>query len=126
VACRDGCAWRLATACLPGLAAAAVLAWAVTPWLAPAGAGVAALVWRRGPPAAPALAWDGRAWRLDGDPVEPPAIVLDLGGWMLLAFAGRRWAPVSAATAGADWPALRAALYAGAAPADAPQRSGPP
>lgn len=126
VACRDGGAWRLVTAGLPGLAAAAVFAWGLSPWLAPAGAFVAALVWRQGPPAAPALGWDGRGWRLDGDPVAPPTIVLDLGGWMLLALAGGRWAPLSPAAAGGDWPALRAALHAGGQPTDAPQRSRPP
>jgi hypothetical protein len=126
VACRDGGAWRLACACLPGLAAAALLAWALAPGFAPAGALAAAWVWRQGPPAAPRLGWDGRGWWLDGAPTGAPTIVLDLGGWMLLAFAGGGWAPLSAAAAGADWPALRAALHAGVAPADAPPRSRPP
>ena len=122
LACRDGGAWRTATAALHGAAAAAVLAWLGAPALvvAPAAALAAALAARR-PPPAPTLDGDGRTWRLDGDRIDPPAIVLDLGGWMLLALPGRRWAPVSPAGAGPAWPALRAALYCIPSPLDRPE-----
>ena len=122
LACRDGGAWRSATAALHGAAAAVVPAWLGAPALvvAAAAAAAAALAARLRPPT-PTLGWDGRTWRLDGDRIEPPVVVLDLGGWLLLALPGRRWAPVSPAGAGPAWPALRAALYSSASPPDRPE-----
>lgn len=132
--CRDGGAWRAVVAALQGLAAAVLLAWSFTPWAAPAGMLVAVFGWRLAKRDAPRLAWDGRAWTLDGAPVRP-VIVLDPGVWMLLAFdtignsgastasgatvpSGRwrrrwrrRWAALSPAAGPAAWPAMRAALY---------------
>jgi hypothetical protein len=128
--CRDGGAWRAVVAALQGLAAAVLLAWAFTPWAAPAGMLVALFGWRLAERDAQRLAWDGRAWTLDGAPVRP-VIVLDPGVWMLLAFdtiadsgssgatptpglsghKRRRWAALSPAAGLAAWPAMRAALY---------------
>jgi hypothetical protein len=111
----DGGAWRWAAVVLHAAAAAALLAWRVEPWTMPAAfgllvAGAAALRVRAGR----RLVWDGRAWALDGRPVQAE-IALDLIGWMLLLLrdeAGRRhWLPLSPARAGAAWPALRAALF---------------
>lgn len=122
--CRDGGAWRAVVAALQGLAAAVLLAWAFTPWAAPAGLLAALVGWRLAERDAPRLAWDGRAWTLDGATVRP-VIVLDPGVWMLLAFDAvgtsgasglssrrrRRWAALSPAAGPAAWPAMRAALY---------------
>jgi hypothetical protein len=129
LACRDGGAWRRSLAILHGLAAAALVAWLLP--AGPAATGVlaaaagllaAAAAGRRGSgPAAPRLGFDGRAWRVDGQPASPPRIVLDLGGWMLLHLGRRCWAPVSVAGAGAPWPALRAALYSSPPPLDRPE-----
>jgi hypothetical protein len=117
---RDGGIWRLVCAALPGLAAAALLAWALPPATALAGLLVAAACWRWQRVAAPELRHDKAGWQIDGAPVAAPAIVLDTGGWMLLAFAGARWVAVSPAGAGPAWPALRAALYSSASPQDGP------
>lgn len=125
--CRDGGAWRAVGAALQGLAAAVLLAWALTPWAAPAGLLAALVGWRLAERDVPRLAWDGRAWTLDGATVRP-VIVLDPGVWMLLAFDAvgtsgtsgasglssrrrRRWAALSPAAGPAAWPAMRAALY---------------
>jgi hypothetical protein len=114
---RDGCdggAWRTAVALLHGLAAAAVLAWALAPMWAVLGLLVAGLVWRVAATPSPRLVWDGRAWQLDGAEAQP-AIALDLGGWILIRVhaAGRRhWLPLSPAADPAGWVALRAALHA--------------
>jgi len=118
----DGGAWRWVAAGLHGLAAAALLAWWPTHWTALAALVlilVALRTWRR-TPAAQRLAWDGRAWQLDGRPVRP-TVALDLGGWMLLQLRGAdpdsSWLALSPARAAGVWPALRAALHA--APAQA-------
>ena len=61
------------------------------------------------------LAWDGRAWSLDGR-AGSVDVMLDLGPWMLLRFdAGRgatsRWLPLPLAKAGAAAHRCRAALH---------------
>ena len=82
------------------------------------------------------LRWDGRSWRLGraGAPADEASagelrVVLDLGPWMLLAFApaGRRrrrpiWLPVQRHGLETHWHALRCALSAPGAvsPADRP------
>ncbi len=128
VRCNGGPAWHLAQALLPATAAAALAAWVLghsglTP--APAagvGLAVAALAWRLTPQRAVLLAWDGQTWLADGQPVRV-AVMLDVGAWLLLRLRperGRgRWQPVWAAETGPALHALRCALYARAADADA-------
>ena len=145
VRCGDSLAWRAAQALLPGLAGAALAAWAgghlqagaaaQVALAAGAGAAAAALAWRGAGCPARALAWDGRAWTLDGREAEV-AVAIDLGRWMLLRhrapgrgpapweWQGRwQWLAASAAEAGPAWHGLRAALHArpGPAPALPPQ-----
>jgi hypothetical protein len=70
------------------------------------------------------LGWDGSTWRLgrpggEGQPGQA-ALMLDLGGWMLVRFTpdpalqqarrGACWLPLSVRDAAAAWPALRVAL----------------
>lgn len=73
------------------------------------------------------LRWDGQAWHLSrpDHQAEPAAVgrvavALDVGDWMLLRFEStplstapaRRWLPVSRATIGPSWHALRCAAHA--------------
>jgi hypothetical protein len=121
VPARDGGGWRWVRTALPGLATATLLAWALHPAAAVGGLMVAALCWQRaGRVDVPELRHDKTGWSLDGAPMAAPAIVLDTGGWMLLALTDARWVAVSPAGAGAAWPALRAALYSSASPQDGP------
>lgn len=135
--CDDGGGWRAVCAVLNGLALAVLLQWAlqwgwpgqVRPGAATAIvatsalAGLALVAWqlRRARPT-PGLAWDGRQWHWLARGAASQAcrvdVVLDLGGWMLLAVqplghdgrpGPRRCWPVGALMAA---PA-RAALYAG-------------
>lgn len=60
------------------------------------------------------LAWDGRAWALDGMPGEV-AVMIDTGGWLLLRFqsaAACRWLSLRPARCGAPAHLARAALQA--------------
>lgn len=73
------------------------------------------------------LRWDGQVWHL-GRPdrqaesvaVGQVAVALDFGDWMLLRFestplstaGARRWLPMSRATIGPSWHALRCAAHA--------------
>jgi hypothetical protein len=126
VVCRDGGIWRAATGLLHGWAIAAVLAWGLgwigvrwTPLVVAAVvlAALAGASWSmRQPAALSSLAWDGQAWRLDEAAVARVAVMIDLGGWMLLAIepedGARRWCALSAAATGPAWRALRSAVFA--------------
>jgi len=78
----------------------------------------AALLGRRlGPRGRAVLAWDGRRWHCDGQP-GTVAVHLDLQHTLLLrwvpeAGGGRRWLLPHRAGSGAQWQALRVALFAG-------------
>ena len=126
VICSRAGAWRGALALLPGLAAAALVAWALGHLQRPAwpallvAVPVAVWAWRRARPQAVTLAWDGQRWSADGSPGHLD-LMIDLGPWMLLRLRpdkpARRsvWLPVSPVDAGAAWHALRAAVYSLAA-----------
>jgi len=71
------------------------------------------------------LGWDGSQWRLQWPGSDSQAgrvaLMLDLGGWMLVRFTpeaagragrGRVWLPLWRRDAAADWQLLRVALYA--------------
>jgi hypothetical protein len=114
-------------------AAASVAAWwAAAQWHAPDGwsalgslvAGLAAVALARRHVVEPAhrLGWDGSGWSLAKPGSEvlagQVALMIDLGGWMLLRFrpegAGRRgstWLPMSERSAAGTWHALRVALH---------------
>jgi hypothetical protein len=99
----DGGAWQRTTACLEGLAVAALTAWAAglargqfdradpwsahaLGWLACAVGGLwAAWRWHRPSPSASPLRWDGQFWRW-GDLVGRATIAVDLEAWMLVRF----------------------------------------
>ncbi len=131
VVCHDGGIWRAATGLLHGWAAAALLAWSLRalelatsplPMAAIATVALAAAAWsmrRLGGPSS--LAWDGQAWRLDDQAVARIAVMIDLGGWMLLAIeldgGPRRWRALSAAATGPAWRALRSAVFSPGPPA---------
>jgi len=79
----------------------------------------------RRPPCA--LIWDGAAWAVElprlGRHTGQVALMLDLGGWMLVRFTPDRppgpiaiWLPLSSRDAAASWPALRVALHSTRAP----------
>jgi len=128
VRCAGGAAWRLFQAAMPGLAAAVAAGWAVLTLdahaaaiaavvAAAAGTLTVTLAWWRRAPVVVQLRWDGACWTVD-DTVGALDVMIDLGAWMLLrlrpAGPGRpRWVAVAAAEAGPQWPALRAAAYAG-------------
>ena len=126
VVCHDGGVWRAATGLLHGLAIAAVLAWGLgwieVTWspftvVAIVLAALAGAWWSTRRPAAPSsLAWDGQAWRVDEAAVARVVVMIDLGGWMLLAIdredGSRRWCALSAAATGPAWRALRSAVFA--------------
>jgi hypothetical protein len=82
-------------------------------------AGTLALQRLSGPPQG--LRWDGTEWQLGIAPgtglAGQTAVMIDLGGWMLLRFqaaAGRPvfWLPVSRRCSPHEWHGLRAALFA--------------
>ena len=124
VICSRAGAWRGAQALLPGLAAAALVAWALGHLQRPAwpalfvAVPVAVLAWRRARPQAVTLAWDGQRWHADGCPGSLQ-LMIDLGPWMLLRLRPDDparpavWIPVSAADAGAARHALCAAVHSG-------------
>ncbi len=129
VRCTGGLAWRSVQTLLPAAAAGVLVVWASTlgaPRAQPATSLVFALAasaavlaglvaWRRSAQPSTLLVWDGQQWLADTVPVAP-AVMMDLGGWLLLRLrgcAGRSgWLAVSASDAGAALHALRAALYA--------------
>ena len=83
------------------------------------------------------LLWDGTQWLLEG-PADgaqrwpcKPRVTLDFGAWMLVCCHGAprrfRWQALRAATNGAQWSAMRAAVYSRPLPAaDAPMRAAQP
>ncbi len=116
-----GPGWRAVQTALPALAAASLAAWGLAHFEQPAWPawGPALLVgvgaWRATSPQARELRWDGQTWSLDGT-AGRPAVALDLGVFLLIRLRTEppfrdRWWAVTAAEAGAAWPALRAALY---------------
>ncbi len=121
VTASGGRPWQATQAVLPALAVAALAAWALQ-WLdgpvwlsAPMALLTGAVAWPTARPQAADLRWDGANWSVDGQPGRL-AVALDLGGFLLLRLRpprpGReRWLAVTAAEAGAAWPALRGALY---------------
>ncbi len=143
VRCTGGAAWRLLRTLLPALAAAVFVAWlflhaewpASRAWLAAAVVGgvVAAMGWWRTAPRTAALAWDGQQWTVDGV-VGRLAVMIDIGPVLLRLQPGTggaraaRWLAVTAADAGAQWGALRAALYSYSRPPDSatPRRPADP
>ena len=67
------------------------------------------------------LRWDGTDWQLDITPgavlAGQAAVMIDLGGWMLLRFQAAAggpvsWLPVSRRRSPHEWHGLRAALFA--------------
>ena len=91
-------------------------------------AGLVAAIVARGALSEPALrlAWDGSAWRLQPPRGEGPAgrvaLMLDLGGWMLVRFTpssagrwawgGATWLPLCRRDVASAWPTIRVALHA--------------
>ncbi|ODU10737.1 MAG: hypothetical protein ABS84_01815 [Rubrivivax sp. SCN 71-131] len=129
MSCGRSALWAGGVAALVATALATVPAWLA--WHAGAGAAALGLtllgaalppgtwVWRtlaRAPRRL--LAWDGRAWQLDGAPGRPERMI-DGGGWMLLRWhdetGGTRWLPLVTRTCGASAVLARAALLAHAA-----------
>jgi hypothetical protein len=125
VLCR-GRAWLFLQAVVMALSAAIAAAWVVQHLgasAAAAGCAAAAVAVAvalvsartlRHPPVQ--LQWDGSQWLADGRPVAM-ALMLDLGSALLLRWrpavpARSAWLSVSAREAGANWHALRTALYA--------------
>jgi hypothetical protein len=123
--CDGGLAWRALQSVLPGLAAAVMTGWIgahagwpVARWLPLAlltGTAAGLLAWRLARPRQTELRWDGQAWSADGTKGRLD-VMLDLGGWLLVRLRPRspgavRWVAVSAAEAGGQLHALRAALY---------------
>jgi hypothetical protein len=118
------------------------MAWLLMHWQLPAWPALstlpllAAVLWWRQPSAGCDLVWNGQTWTADGAPSRVE-VVFDMGSWLLLRLrpegipakvARWRWIPVAAADVGADFHALRVAVY-GALPANppesAPLRGGP-
>ena len=138
-----GGAWRAVQSGLVALTTAILVTWlaqtslvgtslpSLAPWAAPILALMAgASAWRlvSGPPER--LGWDGSVWRFEPAAgaalAGEAAVMLDLGGWMLVRFraeAGRPvvWRALSREAAAGDWHGLRAALFA-ARPAPAVRR----
>jgi len=105
--------WLLRLAGWAGMSVAGVSA--TVGWLA------GALVWWRLSGPLQGLRWDGTEWQLDiasgAALAGQAAVMIDLGGWMLLRFqavAGRPvfWLPVSRRRSPHEWHGLRAALFA--------------
>ena len=144
--------WQAIQACLGVASAAVATYWAgahlglpgpglmLASVVIAAGAGIVAGRWPADEPAW--LAWDGVAWSLQpqGGEALPgqPALMLDLGHWMLVRFvfvpttAGTRptvrWLPLSRRDAGGAWPALRVAVHhhrTAAHPPGGPHPAGP-
>jgi hypothetical protein len=136
-------AWRWFQAALLALAAVALLAWmgqhlgfGEAAWVVAllGGAIAAKLGWALSGTPGARLRWTGSEWllRLQGvteTPVAAPAVMVDLGGWMLVRVgtAGRRarWLTVSRHGAAAGWPPFRAAVYSNASgfsPRSTPER----
>ena len=122
---------RGGVALLAGLAAASSAAWALGhagvagAWGLLAAVPGAALGWALGPHGRAELTWDGAAWTCDGA-AGAVSVQLDLQRLLLLRWQPRaagaaRWLLADAAAAGAQWHALRVALFAGRpeAPTDA-------
>ncbi|WP_298231525.1 hypothetical protein [uncultured Azohydromonas sp.] len=110
--------------------------WLQAPPLAALGAAVvvallmAGLLWRRSGVAACALTWDGAQWWLLARGESAPRagrvqLMIDLGAWLLLRFravqgdARGHWLALSQARHCPHWHALRCALYAHGAAANA-------
>ncbi len=126
VLCSGAGAWRGLRALTPGLATAAVVAWAVghaqqpglsAPWVAvPTALLVACWAWWQARPAPLRLSWDGQTWAADGA-AGRLEVMIDIGPWLLLRLRINEpapadlWIPVSAADTGPAMHALRAALY---------------
>jgi len=127
-------AWSLINAGLAGMAAAALLLalamhWgAQVGWAAPAVPLLMSLWWHWSGPADGHLRWDGQAWQLQAQPDDEIAVcvkvALDFDSWLLLRLVGpgRRSAlaphylALSRRRHAAQWPLLRATLYAEQAP----------
>ena len=122
VRCLSSALWRWVQVIIPALACTAVAAWLLghvqrSAWpalmLTPA---VAWLAWRRVPSMAVALDWDGQNWTAQGR-VGAVEVMIDLDRWMLLRLLpdaqsqGRVWIALSRRDVGAQWHALRAAVY---------------
>ncbi|MCW5632628.1 MAG: hypothetical protein KIT17_04760 [Rubrivivax sp.] len=128
--CPPSRSWQVLCMALGSIAGAAFAGWAAGHLeLAPSATGVAlvagvaaGLLYGRtaaGPARATDLAWDGEAWRVDGE-AGTLQVMLDLDRWLLLRWragggAGRphrRWVVVCrSGQAAGDVHALRAALY---------------
>ncbi|MBI5279380.1 MAG: hypothetical protein HY854_23310 [Burkholderiales bacterium] len=97
-------AWARQSAVAPSLLAAAVGVWAA------AGA-LAAVSWLRSP--AGELRWTGSEWTFRGVPAGAPEVAVDLQRWLLVRLAGggrHAWLWLERGQ-GADWDALRRAVY---------------
>jgi hypothetical protein len=122
VACSDAGGWRWVHVVLPALTAAVVTAWLAARLDAALAAAVlmALLLFaRRDTTDVPYLAWDQSRWSLRHGGAQTAqtgqvTVALDLTRWMLLRWqadgGGVGWLVVAAATVGAAWPDLRAAL----------------
>ena len=148
VVCGSDPAWRALQALLGGCAAAVAGAWiGLTFSGIAAGIGAAlasalvgaALMWcLSAGQVAQCLAWTGTDWRLssgadaEGHAVHAPAVMMDLGPWMLLRVssplgAGRAWLSLSRRAAGPSWHLFRAAVYSSATvPSPLPSEQSPP
>ena len=149
---RSAGSWRAIQVGLAALSAGVTAFWAGAHlglpepglmWAGGAFAAVAGFAASRGwADAAAWLAWDGATWSVQPQGGEAhagqPALMLDLGDWMLVRFvfdpaatgAARRpvcWLPLSRRDAGAAWPALRVALHhpRPANPPGGPHAAGP-
>lgn len=133
LACSLESRWALGVGLLAGVSAATFAAWLcahaalaseVTLAAAVAAGGLAAAAAWRHAARTPQrrLAWDGRAWSLDGAPGDVE-LVLDAGDWLLLRWqdGGRaRWLPLTPRRCGAPLHLACAALLAHAV-----RRAGP-
>ncbi|HEY6135899.1 MAG TPA: hypothetical protein VIW70_18135 [Rubrivivax sp.] len=128
-------AWRGFRAALHGLAVAALVAWASSHagWAEVGrtgalllGAAVSTLAWAVGATPPARLRWSGSEWLLQKrggaeSAVPAPAVMIDLGAWMLLRVratgAREEWLAAARAHMQAAWLPFRAAVYSSAPPA---------
>jgi hypothetical protein len=143
VDCVAGAVWRCVQATLHALAAVALVAWGGqllgfggVAWATAlvAGAVAAAMGWALSGSPAARLRWTGSQWglRLQGQEetsVDAPAVMIDLGVWLLVRVGatGVRpcWLTVSRHGAAVDWAPFRAAVYSSASgfsPRSTPER----